>query len=225
MREFLLATAPVGIWLVTIAEIIILVLLFKTYQQNKKIMSLCMTLVCAGLVYDAFVIAIGAWIPESLMSGLSHLRFVSHGVLVPLNLLTVTHALKWDGIKIKIMYVITGLLSIAGLAAGIARKMEIVEIAGIIRCKSSDLSPAWSEGINNLISYGTVFPLIIFGIVVWVKQKTPFLFLSGLLMFVFSALGPATGNFDLIFYISMFGELCMVLFFLLYAKKDAAANA
>ena len=110
MREFLLATAPVGIWLVTIAEMIILVFLFKTYQQNKKIISLCMTLVCAGLVYDAFVIAIGAWIPESLMSGLSHLRFISHGVLVPLNLLTVTHALKWDGIKIKIMYLMRLLL-------------------------------------------------------------------------------------------------------------------
>lgn len=38
-------------------------------------------------------------------------------------------------------------------------------------------------------------------------------------MFAFSALGPATGNMDLIFYISMFGEVLMVLFFFLYAKK------
>jgi len=44
-------------------------------------------------------------------------------------------------------------------------------------------------------------------------------FLAGFLMFAFSALGPATGNFDLIFYISMFGEICMALFFLLYAKR------
>lgn len=44
-------------------------------------------------------------------------------------------------------------------------------------------------------------------------------------MFFFSALGPATGNFDLIFFISMFGEVGMALFFLLYAGKAAAARA
>ncbi|MBR1554267.1 MAG: hypothetical protein IJ644_02610 [Oscillospiraceae bacterium] len=207
------------IWVLTIAEVIIAVLLFKIYQEKKRLMPLFMGLVCIGLVYDAFVIAIGAWIPESLIVALSRLRFISHGVLVPLNLVTVGYAMKWDGIKLKVMYVIAGIISLLGLASGIARKLEIAEIAGIIRCKSSDLSPSWAEGINSLISYGTVFPLIIFGIIVWIKQKTPFIFLSGLLMFVFAALGPATRNFDLIFYISMFGELFMVLFFWLYARK------
>jgi len=219
MRNLLLASAPVMIWVLTIAEAVIAVLLLKIYKEKKHPMPLFMGLVCIGLVYDAFVIAVGAWIPESLIFGMSRLRFISHGVLVPLNLLTVGYAMKWDGIKIKIMYVITGIISLLGLASGIARKLETAEIAGIIRCKSSELSPAWAEGINSLISYGTVFPLIIFGIIVWIKQKTPFIFLSGLLMFVFAALGPATRSFDLIFYISMFGELCMVLFFWLYAKK------
>ena len=58
----------------------------------------------------------------------------------------------------------------------------------------------------------TVNPMMISGIIVWIKQKNPHLFLSAFLMFVFSALGPATGNSDLIFFISMFGELLMVLF-------------
>ena len=219
MRDFLLSSAPVGIWVLAILEAVIFALLLKQYLEHKKPIALCMSLVCFGLVYDALIIAIGAILPNGLFLALSQLRFISHGVLVPLNLLNCAFALRWDGIKIKIMYVLTGIISLLGLLAGIARKLETVEIAGIIRCKSSELSPAWAEGINSLISYGTVFPLIIFGIIVWIKQKTPFLFLSGLLMFVFSALGPATGNFDLIFYVSMFGEFFMVLFFLLYAKK------
>ena len=33
---------------------------------------------------------------------------------------------------------------------------------------------------------------------------------------------PATGKFDLIFFISMFGEVGMALFFLLYADKKQA---
>ena len=39
-------------------------------------------------------------------------------------------------------------------------------------------------------------------------------------MFVFAALGPATGNMDLLFVISMFGELFMILFYYLYVIKD-----
>lgn len=36
-------------------------------------------------------------------------------------------------------------------------------------------------------------------------------------MFFFSALGPATGNTDILFLISIFGEVLMILFLILYA--------
>ncbi len=225
MREVLLSSAPVMIWILTIAELVLFVLLLRIYIRYKKMMPLCMALLCVGLVYDAFIIAIGRWIPENLLIPVSQLRYISHGVLVPLNLLISGFALKWNGLKFKILSGITIIASLAGLASGIFRKFEIREIAGLVRCASSDASPAWAEAVDRLLSYGTVVPLIIFGIIIWIKQKTPFIFLSGLLMFVFAALGPATGNFDLIFYISMFGELFMILFFWLYARKNTETNA
>jgi hypothetical protein len=95
-------------------------------------------------------------------------------------------------------------------------------VAGIARYTSGEATPAWAGAVSGILSYGTVIPLILAGIAVWIRQKTPFLFLSGFLMFLFSALGPATGNFDLIFYISMYGEVLMVLFFYLYARFRAA---
>lgn len=58
---------------------------------------------------------------------------------------------------------------------------------------------------------------MIVGVIAWIKQKTPHLFLSSFLMFAFSALGPATGNADLIFFISMIGEVLMIAFFCFYA--------
>lgn len=64
-----------------------------------------------------------------------------------------------------------------------------------------------------------LIPLMAAGIYCWIKQKTSLLFLSGLFMFVFSALGPATGNSEFIFYISMYGEVLMVLFMYLYSRK------
>ena len=62
--------------------------------------------------------------------------------------------------------------------------------------------------------------LMIVGIVVWKKQKTPKLFLAGFLMFLFSGLGAAC--LELMFYTSMYGEVLMSLLFYLYAKQKAA---
>ena len=92
------------------------------------------------------------------------------------------------------------------------------------RYASSEATPAWADAISRVLSFGTVIPMMIVGVIVWVKKKTPHLFLSGLLMFSFSALGPATGNSDLIFFISMFGEVCMVLFLYLFCKKATENN-
>ena len=108
---------------------------------------------------------------------------------------------------------------IAGLAESIFTVLEPATIAGVTRLKASASTPAWATAISNILSFGTVIPLMITGIIVWIKQKTPLLFLSGFFMFAFSALGPATGNTDLIFYISMFGEVLLVLFLYLYALR------
>ena len=62
------------------------------------------------------------------------------------------------------------------------------------------------------------------GLIVWIMKKRPELFFSGLFMFAFSALAPATKNMDLMFFISMFGEVLMVFFFWLYAKNRKGAN-
>ena len=118
----------------------------------------------------------------------------------------------------RIVWVFTGVLIVLGIAEGFATDLAVQHVAGIVRCTSGEGTPSWAKAVSGVLSYGTVVPLIIAGVIVWVRQKTPALFLAGFLMFAFSALGPATGNFDLIFFISMFGEVCMALFFLLYAK-------
>jgi hypothetical protein len=75
--------------------------------------------------------------------------------------------------------------------------------------------------VGYLLAFGTIIPVILAGIAVWIKQKTPLLLLAGVLMFAFAALGPATGNLDLNFLITMFGEVFLVGFFLLYARRKA----
>lgn len=157
----------------------------------------------------------------TLFQTLSQIRFVSHGALIPLIFPICAYALDLKKVWLKVVWIFTGVLVVLGIAEGFAVELVVKDAANIIRYASGDGTPAWAEAVSGVLSYGTVIPLMIVGIIVWVKQKTPKLFLSGFLMFLFSALGPATGNFDLIFFISMFGEALMTLFFYLYAEHNS----
>jgi hypothetical protein len=123
----------------------------------------------------------------------------------------------------KIVWVGTIALMVAGLAQSLAIDLEIKQLGNVLRHVSAETSPAWAEAISSLLSFGTVIPVMIIGIYIWIKQKNCHLFFSGFLMFAFSALGPATGNFDLIFFISMIGEVFMILFFYTFACKSLKA--
>lgn len=221
MRDFLILSCPWMIWIITVIELVLIVifaLLFKKVK-NKKIMVLCMMLITCGLFIDALFISLGTILDGATLKAISPARYISHGVLIPLLFPICLYSLTEKKLWKIVVWAITGALMLAGLMEGIFTDLEMKEFAGVIRFVASDNTPAWAESISSILSFGTVIPLMIVGVIVWIKQKTPHLFLSGFLMFAFSALGPATGNSDLIFYISMFGEVLMVLFFLFYARK------
>ena len=209
MREILLRSCPIMLWVIAALDGLFVILALRGWKGSRKPLYLLTALVAFGLG----VIKEGA-----LLLTLSRLRFVLHGALIPLLFAICAYALDFNKTWKTIVWVFTGLLIALGIAEGFATDLAVQHVAGIVRCTSGEGTPSWAKAVSGVLSYGTVVPLIIAGVIVWVRQKTPALFLAGFLMFAFSALGPATGNFDLIFYISMFGEVCMALFFLLYAK-------
>lgn len=220
MRNLLLASCPIMLWVIVLFHISFACLCFSSYKKTKGALYLLSGLIVCGLLYDAFVLALGTVFTEGpVLRTLSQMRFVSHGALIPLIFAICAEALKLEGMAKKIVYGLTFVIIALGIAEGFATVLEVRSIASVVRYASSDATPAWATAVSSLLSYGTVVPLIIVGIIMWVKKNGPCLFLSGFLMFAFSALGPATGNFDLIFYISMYGEVLMALFFFLYAKK------
>ncbi len=219
MRDFLIQYGSVLVWIIAGINLAFCIALLRLYGKSKSPMLLCMGLIAAGLFYDAFIISLGSVYTGPALVYISQLRYVSHGGLIPLIFPICAYALGARKPVLTGVWVFTALVIAAGIAEGFASVLELEEIGGILRYVSSDRSPAWAEVISSILSYGTVVPLIICGIIAWIKQKTPYLFLSGFLMFAFSALGPATGNFDLIFLISMLGEICMTLFFYLYGRR------
>lgn len=220
MREFLLKICPAAVWVIAALECLFVILALRGCGKGKKPLHLLTALVCFGLFYDALILALGGVMKEGpAFLLLSRLRFVFHGALIPLLFPICAYALDFNRTWKTVVWVFTGVLIVLGVAEGFATELSVQQVAGILRCTSGEGTPGWAKAVSGVLSYGTVVPLIAAGVVVWIRQKTPALFLAGFLMFAFSALGPATGNFDLIFFISMFGEVCMALFFLVYAKQ------
>ena len=219
MRGFLIGNGPLVVGVLLLIEAVVLVCLLQEYRRSKAPMVLCMALVTAGLLFDGAVILLGRWLPEGLLRVLSMGRFLFHGLCMPLLLMISVYALGGNGKVVKAFWIVAALLMAVGAAAGLLTKLDMVDFAGFLRCTGSDATPKWADSYLSILSVVMVLPLLLAGIWLMIQKKGPFLFLSGLFMFVFSALGPATGNIDLIFLIGMIGEALMVLCFLLHAKK------
>ena len=219
MKELLFTSCPVMLWIISVTELIFTVLLFSRYTKTKNIIFLLSGLICVGLTYDALALALGSFMSEGvLLLAISRLRYVFHGGLIPLIFAICAYALDFKkGWKIAV-WVLTGILIMLGIADGCIRQLGIANVAGVFRYVSIS-APAWAEAVNSLLTFGTVIPMMIAGIFVWIKQKTPHLFLSAFLMFAFSGLGAAC--LELMFYISMYGELLMALFLYFYADRKS----
>ncbi len=217
MRDFIINYSPIMIWCILAIEAVFAVLLAIKYIKDRRSMTLCMLLVDIGLFLDALLIVLGAVVPEGIPVSISRIRFIAHGVLVPLLLPISAYGMKFNRKIVKVVWIVTGVICALGFAQGMAIDLEIQQVGNLLRHVSAETSPAWAEIVSKILSFGTVIPLMLAGIGAWINQETPHLFLSGLLMFAFSALGPATGNTDLIFFISMIGEVLMVAFFYIYA--------
>ncbi len=215
----------VVIGLIAFIELCMAVILFKNYIKTDRTMTLCVLLICAGLIIDAFFIAIGGLFEDGLPRNVSRIRFLAHGALIPLLFPISGYGLKLSNKVMGFIWGLTAVLSILGIAHAFALNLELTEAYGVLRHTASYTSPVWATIVSSILSFGTVIPLILSGLVVWAKQKNVNLFLSGLLMFLFSAAGPATGRFDLIFFISMFGEVFMILFAMLYIRQDEVAES
>ncbi len=222
MRIILIQSMPIVLWVLAALQLLFLLASFWRFKKTGKVLFLLTALVALGLFYDSLMLALGGVVKDSaVFKAFSQFRFISHGALIPLLFPIAGYGLKLSKKPMLGLWCFTGLLMVAGILEGCFTSLELKEVGSVIRYASGSLTPAWAGTISSILSYGTVLPLIVAGIIVIFKQKTPFLFLSGFLMFAFSALGPATGNFDLIFFISMFGELFMILFFYLYAEKSS----
>ena len=225
MREFLIKICPIAIWCIVAGEIVIAALLFGLSAKKHSKIARWSGILTLGLILDAAIIGLGSLLTPEALQTVSPVRFIAHGLLIPLLFPIMGYALNFKKFMMFIVWSFTLVLMVLGVLQAVKTPLVPETIANVTRMKADEGTSKWADTVSRILSFGTVIPMMIVGIIVWIKEKTPHLFLSGFLMFAFSALGPATGNTDLIFFISMFGEILMVLFLYLYARAKTKRRA
>lgn len=219
MKEDVLFSMPIMIWVFAGMHLIFMYLFFSEFRKARNILMLLSGLVTVGLFCDSLTLSLGTiFHAGGLLKGLNKVAFICQGAFIPLILPICAYSLNLKGIVKRIVWVLTGLVSILGIAGGVMTHLEKVEIAGISRYAEDVASASWVTTVGFIINYGTAAVLMLVGVIILIKQKTTRVLLSGILMFLFLILGPITGNDDISFFVSMIGEIFMIFYLLMYAR-------
>ena len=227
MRSLLIASMPFFLIVMTVFDAFFIARMFSQYRSlNKPIIPLLVGILCIGLFYDSLILSLGALLKYgAFFKVLSQLRYILHATMIPL-LLPICCYTFGNSKLIKPTWVITVLIMIAGLAAGVCTNIEPRTVGAISRYAVSDSNPRWVDTIVQMLDIVPVFLMMGLGVVIWKKKKNPNLFLAGFFMFLFTMLGIFLGKDpggdktqSLMFFISMFGESLMVYYLWKFSEK------
>ena len=219
-REFFEKIAFGSVIVATVVYALIFGLSIREYFKMKRLVFILLMIECVGFIYDSIIMLIGKELSDDSLKGTNIVRYILHGILVPILIAFTGYALQFRRDKLYINWVVTIICIILGLAAAISTKMSMEDEFGKLkRCGIDEDTPGWVSPIDTVMNIGSVIYMLIAGIILIVVKRDFFYFLSGLLMLIFSAIGPASGNSDLNFLLSVYGEVLMIIFLFVFFKK------
>ena len=84
MRVILLNIMPSAIWMIAFFESVITILFLIRWHRKKQPIDLLAFLISVGLILDAVIIGLGSWLQPEVLKSITPVRFIAHGVLIPL---------------------------------------------------------------------------------------------------------------------------------------------
>lgn len=221
MRSLVLDNALIIVIAAALIELLvgISVLAFRGRRKTYGTMRVLIAILCFGLFYDAFIIAIGKLIGDgNILWVLSIGRFLLSAVLIPFLFPISGYAGDFGKTGMRIMKILMLLFMVLGLTHTVMTEIKAVDFAGLLRYASTDATPTWAKAMSGMINLVCVLPLLIVGVRLVIKKHNIALLLSGICMLGFTVAAPATGNADLMVFFSMIGEALMVFFMFIHAQ-------
>ncbi len=229
MRQPLISSMAPALWAMTFFDAFSIIAMFKNHQKHRTDRIALLTgILCFGLFYDSLILACGAFLPFGrLLKTLSQFRYILHCVLIPLLFPICAYAFNAKPKLLKAVWIISILIMVVGLYAGISVVTEERTVGAIRRYAESDLTPKFADSVIQMLDIVPVFFMIGVGIVLWVRRKNPNMFYAGFFMLAFTLIGIFFGkdpggdkSQSLMFYISMYGEALMVYFLYRFIKAE-----
>ncbi len=181
-------------------QLILLFVMIRQYKQSKSPYLAFPLLVVSALVLDNWVVGFGKFIGEgSWLMVLNSIRFVTHAVFTSWGMIFAFGILKRIGVgwaqKKSIhaaVCIFATLMTLLGIYMDVYRlQLGLVAEFGTLRYKNVGLE------IPPIPAILTILFFLMVGIIVWVKQKSPWFFFGSLIMFLLAPLGfriPILGN-------------------------------
>jgi hypothetical protein len=194
--------------LIAVTEVVLLGLVIAMRRRHPDGALTLLIPVILALIWDNTVIAVGATVGEgATLETLSHPRYITHGLLVPLLIMVGVGLGRRNGVR-----ALTGRTAPAAfgaLTAGLVIAGIFLDIVGL------DLQPTWYADTlryTNAAAHGAPIPAVVtilvligIGVALQVQARRPWLLAGAVAMFVAAALGA------LAFWIANVGELLLIV--------------
>ena len=212
-------SAVPAFWVVACVLILFMVLLFNTYKKTNEKLFLLVGAFAFGLFYEAFILALGSTLGEGLLiMALTRVRYILYGILIPGMFLVCAFALDFQGKWQKAAWISAVVFMLLGVVSGSIVSLTPETDEELFRYAVA--SPAiWETVLHGIVYFGAALVLLGAGVAVWVKWETPRLLIAGLLML--ACVAASVFLRDAGVYVSVFGQILVLLFLYLYARWEA----
>ncbi len=181
-------------------QLILLFVMIGQYKRSKSPYMAFPILVTAALVADNWIVGFGKFIGEgSFLMFLNSIRFITHALFTSFGMIFSFGILKRIGVGFAqnktvhaAVCIFTTILTLLGIYMDVYKlQLLLKEENGTMRYINDGFHLPPIPAIITIIFF------IIVGIIVWIKTKSPWVFIGSVIMFILAPLGfriPILGN-------------------------------
>lgn len=182
-------------------QVFFAVIVWRQYQRGRSLYTLIPLLVILALIADNFIIGIGRFIGAGeTLKAINSIRFITHALFTPWMIVFTLDIARRAGLpwaqRNWAQYFFWG-LAIALCLLGIYADIVQLQMEPVIDAETLRYRNAGHKG-PPIPSIVVILVMTVVGLLLWIRTKTPWVFVGALIEFICAPLGfrvPIIGQF------------------------------